>query len=114
MRYVKRIEDTSLWKKQFEDSGKGFGHLDGDYYIVNHTGKGEPTQTIPPVAQDIIMAKSKIRKKRRIKRKYKQKRPSGIKKTIKKKRKSRVTKIRRRKIINNKKRIKTKRRIRYK
>ena len=43
--------------------------MHGDYFILNQTGRGETTQYIPPVAQDIIMAKSKIRKyKKRVKR----------------------------------------------
>jgi len=64
MKFVKRIEDTSLWKKQFEESGKGDSNIEGNYYIVNHSGRGETTGIIPTVAQDMIAAQSKIKKRR--------------------------------------------------
>ena len=69
IRFVESIEDSKMWKNQFEDSLKGKNKMHGDYFILNQTGKGEVTQYIPPVAQDIMMAKSKIRKyKKRVKR----------------------------------------------
>lgn len=102
MKYVKRLEDTSLWKKQFENSGKGVGNMEGNYYVVNQSGRGETTQLIPPVAQDIIAAKSQIKRKRKTRKNKK-------KKIIRKKR--RVKKrIKKRKIIRGRvvKRKKTK------
>ena len=78
MKYVQRIEDSRLWKDQFEDSMKGKAKAQGAYYVVNQAGKGENVQFIPPVAQDIEMAKSKIktykRKRQRVRKQSKPKR----------------------------------------
>lgn len=62
MKYVQRIEDTSLWKDQFEDNVKGKAKTQGAYYVINQTGKGDSVGYIRPVAQDIVMAKARIRK----------------------------------------------------
>ena len=74
MKYVERIEDSKLWKEQFEDSLKGRSKMEGNYYVVNkQSGRGDSTQYIPQVATDIIMAKAKL------KRRYKKK-PKRLKK----------------------------------
>jgi len=83
MKFVKRIEDTNLWKKQFEESGKGRGNTEGNYYVVNHSGRGESTQIIPPVAQDLIAAQTKIKKdskRKKVSKTRKVKRKSSQKK----------------------------------
>ena len=72
MKYVERIEDSKLWKEQFEDSIKGRSKMEGNYYVVNkQSGRGETTQYIPEVATDLIMAKTKLKNKRRYKKKAK-------------------------------------------
>lgn len=106
MKYVKRLEDTSLWKKQFENSGKGLGNIEGNYYVVNQTGRGETTQVIPPVAQDIIAAKSQIKKR---KRKRITKKRTVKKRTRKKRRKVKKKKIIRGRVTKRKKIKKRKR-----
>jgi len=68
MKYVHRIEDAKMWRDQFEDSAKGKANARGGYYVVNQTGKGDSVGYIPNVAQDIVMAKAKIRKRRYKKR----------------------------------------------
>ena len=63
MKYVERIQDSKLWKDQFEDSLKGKSKMEGNYYVVSkQSGRGETTQYIPQVATDIIKAKAKLRK----------------------------------------------------
>lgn len=104
MRYVKRIEDTDLWRKQFENTEKGGGHIDGDYYIVNQSGRGESTQVIPPVAQDIIAAKSKIVRKRKKNRRYKRK--ATTKKRYKKPKPKRKVNSKKRKFKKRKNKVK--------
>ena len=73
MKYIQRIEDSALWKHQFEDSAKGKGNMAGSsYYVVNQSGKGgDNIKYIPPVAQDIVMAKARIRKYKKKTRKVK-------------------------------------------
>lgn len=69
IRFVETIEDSKMWQNQFEDSLKGKNKMHGEYFILNQTGRGEGTTYIPSVAQDIIIAKSKVRKyKKRVKR----------------------------------------------
>lgn len=87
MKYVQRIEDSRLWKDQFEDSMKGNVKTKGAYYVVNQSGKGENVQFIPPVAQDIQMAKAKIKT-------YKRKRPRKRKQSTTKRRRTKKSKQR--------------------
>ena len=66
MKYIKAIEDSKMWKDQYEDIARGSSKMEDGYYLLNNQkGKGESTQYIPPVAQDIMMAKAKIRKYKR-------------------------------------------------
>ena len=93
IKFVETIEDSKMWKNQFEDSLKGKNKMHGDYFILNQTGKGESTQYIPAVAQDIIIAKSKIRKyKKRVKKVNNQMRRKS--QTSRKVKRKRVTKKR--------------------
>lgn len=103
MKFVQRIEDTNLWRKQFEDSGKGDGNIEGNYYVVNQTGKGETTGIIPTVAQDIIMAKSKIKRRKKVKK-------TGTKKRRKHVIKRKVRKYTYKRLKNRKKRKPSKKR----
>lgn len=97
MKYVQRIEDSRMWKDQFEDSMKGKGKMQGAYYVVNQGGKGENVGFIPPVAQDIVMAKTKIRgyKKRRKTVKKQIRRKPRRRKKVKKRAPAKKRKIRR-------------------
>ena len=105
MKFVERIEDSKLWKDQFEDSLKGRSKMQGNYYVVNkQSGRGETTQYIPQVAADVIMAKAKL------KRKYKRK-PKRLKRHSNAKQ-ARSRKVKRKKPCKRrktKKRKKTKR-----
>lgn len=49
-----------------EQTLKGRGKKQGEYFIINQTGKGESTQYIPEVAEDIYRAKAKIRRKKKL------------------------------------------------
>ena len=93
MKYVQRIEDSEMWREQFEDEMKGKSNMQGAYYVVNQAGKGDNVQFIPPVAQDIQMAKAKIVKyKRKRKRVRKQSKPKRrVRKKVKKKPSKRKT-----------------------
>ena len=63
MKYIKAIEDSKMWKDQYEDIAKGTSKMEDGYYVLNNqTGIGGSTQYIPTVAQDVMMAKAKIRK----------------------------------------------------
>ena len=64
MKYMKFLEDSNLWKEQFEKNIKGKGNTEGDYFVINHTGRGENVDYIPEVKENIIMAKAKIRNNR--------------------------------------------------
>lgn len=104
MKYIHRIEDSDMWKQQFEENAKGKGTMKGGYYVLNQKGKGDSVQFIPSVAKDVIMAKGKIRKykKRGVKvkkhkttkrrRGKKVKRIGGKKKATRKIRRKRKTK----------------------
>ena len=108
MKYIQRIEDSAMWKHQFEDNAKGKGEMNGSYYVVKQGGSGEKVEYIPPVAQDIIMAKARIRKykkrgkntnkqtksKRRGSRKVRKKAPKRKKKSQGRKKKKAVKVIR--------------------
>ena len=101
MRYVERIEDSKLWKNQFDDSLKGKSKMQGNYFVVNKQsgGGGESTQYIPQVAKDVIMAKAKIKRRykkkpKRLKRQSTSKRATGRKGRRKKPVKKRKTKKR--------------------
>ena len=64
---------------------------DGYYLLNNQKGNGETTQYIPPVAQDIMIAKAKIsRYKKKPKRLNTQSKPKQIRRRTRKRR--RVTK----------------------
>ena len=99
MKYVQRIEDSKMWKDQFEDTMKGkTQNSQGAYYVVNQAGRGDSVQFIPPIAQDIQMAKSKIRT-------YKKKRKRVQKQSKPKRRRSKKVK---RRITFNRKKLKRK------
>ena len=77
MKYIKLLEDSKLWKDQFEENIKGKGKVVGDFYVVNQRGKGEKIDYIPPVRKDILMAKARLaknKKKQSKKRVYKRRR----------------------------------------
>ena len=65
MKYIKVLEDSKLWKDQFENNINGKGSLHGDFYVVNQKGKGDMVDYIPSVKQDIIMAKARLAKNKK-------------------------------------------------
>ena len=100
MKYIKAIEDSSMWKAHYEDTLKGNSKMDDGYYVLNdQIGKGESSQYIPPVAQDIMMAKAKLKRyKKAPKRLGKHSKPKlGRRRKVKSKRKtkSKITRKRR-------------------
>lgn len=65
MKYIQSIEDSKMWKDQFDDNIKGRSKMRGDYYVMNQSGRGETSNIIPSVAGDIIRAKARIRRYKR-------------------------------------------------
>ena len=105
MKYVQRIEDSRLWKDQFEDSAKGKAKSHGAYYVVNQAGKGDNVHFIPAVAQDLEMAKSKIKsykRKQRRKKTQSKRKPHRVKKCKKRVKVKRKT-VKKRKTKNRRK-----------
>ena len=71
MKYIRLIDDSALWKEEFEKNMKGKGSAEGDFYVINKSGRGDHVKHIPEVKEDIIMAKAKIASN--LKRRYKRK-----------------------------------------
>ena len=91
MKFIKAIEDSKMWKNQYEDISKGAYKVENGYYILNNQkGSGETSQYIPPVAQDIMMAKAKIKKYKKKPKRLNQHSKGKLNKrrTVKKKRSS--------------------------
>lgn len=69
MKFVQRVEDTKLWRENLEDNVKGKGNIEGSYYVVNQSGRGSSgtsnIEMIPAVATDIVVAKGKIKKRKK-------------------------------------------------
>ena len=71
MKFIRLIDDSSLWKEEFEKNAKGKGKAEGNFFVVNKTNKENHVEYLPEVKEDIIMAKAKIasRPRKRYKRK---------------------------------------------
>lgn len=71
MRYIQSIEDSKMWKDQLEDTIKGKNKSQGNYYVINQSGRGESTHFIPEVTEDIYRAKARIKSAKSSSKSYK-------------------------------------------